>query len=228
MKKIKMLILGLLLAAQTGVVSAQNTIINGHKFIDLALPSGVLWADSNIGANSEADPGDYYGWGETLPKNAYSWAGYSHGMDEDHITKYNQRDNKLGLDVADDAAYANWSCCRIPTNNEFAELRDTTNCKWTWTERYTPTGDVVDGYLVTSKVNGNSIFLPAGGCRDGEGTDYYGARGFYWTSTLSSLYSNYAYFQCIESEGPYSSYDHRYYGLSIRPVTDAMTGLATR
>lgn len=34
-------------------------VINGHKFIDLGLPSGLLWADCNVGAASPEDSGYY-------------------------------------------------------------------------------------------------------------------------------------------------------------------------
>lgn len=33
---------------------------NGHDFVDLGLPSGVMWATCNIGANNIKEPGDYY------------------------------------------------------------------------------------------------------------------------------------------------------------------------
>ena len=45
----------------------QNTLINGHEFIDLGLPSGLLWAKTNVGASSSSDDGDYFAWGETEP-----------------------------------------------------------------------------------------------------------------------------------------------------------------
>ena len=37
----------------------QGKIIGGHKFIDLGLPSGLLWAETNVGASSYFDDGDY-------------------------------------------------------------------------------------------------------------------------------------------------------------------------
>lgn len=38
---------------------------NGHEYVDLGLPSGTLWANMNVGANSETDNGLYFAWGET-------------------------------------------------------------------------------------------------------------------------------------------------------------------
>ena len=56
----------------------KSKTINGHKFIDLGLPSGLLWAETNIGAETAADDGNYYAWGETEPQstNSYSWSSY--------------------------------------------------------------------------------------------------------------------------------------------------------
>lgn len=45
--------------------------INGHTFVDLGLPSGLLWADRNVGASQPAAYGDYFAWGETKPKTDY-------------------------------------------------------------------------------------------------------------------------------------------------------------
>ena len=46
---------------------------DGHQYVDLGLPSGTLWATCNIGANSPEEYGDYFAWGETVPKAAYEW-----------------------------------------------------------------------------------------------------------------------------------------------------------
>ena len=51
-------------------------IINNHKFVDLGLPSGLLWAETNVGAASSSDDGDYFAWGETEPKSYYVWSTY--------------------------------------------------------------------------------------------------------------------------------------------------------
>lgn len=45
---------------------------NDHRWIDLGLPSGTLWATMNVGASSPEDYGDYFAWGETSPKEVYS------------------------------------------------------------------------------------------------------------------------------------------------------------
>ena len=37
-----------------------------YKAIDLGLPSGRLWADRNVGAESETDYGLYFQWGDVV------------------------------------------------------------------------------------------------------------------------------------------------------------------
>ena len=200
-------------------VSEKSIRIDGHRFVDLGLPSGLLWAETNVGAASEADAGEYFSWGETKAKADYAWTSYAFGNGEDNLTKYKNAGGKDVLDFSDDAAYINWGkSCRMPTQAEFVELRDSSNCTWTWTSRTVSDGSSVYGYLVTSKSNGNSIFFPSVGCRDGEKLIYYGSRGYYWSSTLNALYNFYACYLCLESDCVYSGHDSRYYGLPVRPV----------
>ena len=192
--------------------------VNGYAYVDLGL--SVKWATMNVGATSPEDYGDYFAWGETEPKEEYSWETYKWcDGDFNDLTKYCSRsdfgivDNKTKLEPEDDAATVNWGdAWRMPTKAEFDELIE--NCTWTWT-----TQNGVDGYTVTSNTNGKSIFLPAAGYRYETFSDEVGTFGYYW----SSLHDN-ANFQHIshniyfaESEVDKDS-DSRYYGNSIRPV----------
>lgn len=51
------------------------------RAVDLGLPSGLLWADVNIGANVPEEYGDYFAWGDTVNyengKADYTWSSYS-------------------------------------------------------------------------------------------------------------------------------------------------------
>ena len=189
-------------------------VVNDHKFIDLCLPSGTLWAETNVGATKATDAGNYYAWGEIETKSNFTWTPYKWTSDNGStFTKYTT-DGKTVLDKEDDAAYMNWgSFCRMPTNDEFIELRN--NCTWTWT-----TENSVNGYKVTSKKNGNSIFLPASGYRyAGWSTDSYGKAGVFWSSTLSSSSTSKAYYLYFESGSlGGEDNDYRYFGLPVRPV----------
>lgn len=186
--------------------------------VDLGL--SVKWATCNIGANQPEEFGDYFAWGETETKETYNWSVYiwcngSH----DSLTKYNTSgsygsvDNKTVLDGVDDAAKSRlggqW---RMPTDAEWTELR--TKCTWTWT-----TQNDVNGYIVTSNINGNSIFLPAAGYRiytylSGAGTD-----GYYWSSSLDTEHPYYARNIYFNSGGVYRYGNYRFNGYYVRPVT---------
>ena len=195
---------------------------NGDDYIDLGLPSGTKWATCNVGATKPEEYGDYFAWGETEPKPTYDWSTYKWcNGDYDTQTKYctdssyGTVDNKTVLELADDAARANWGgAWRMPTDAEWTELLE--NCTWTWTSDYNGTG--VAGRIVTSNINGNSIFLPAAGCRDDDDLDYAGNDGDYWSSSLSTDYPDDAWLVYFNSDDVYRSYYCRYYGRSVRPV----------
>lgn len=171
---------------------------NGYEWVDLGLPSGLKWATCNIGATTPEGYGDYFAWGETSPKSNYTWETYNfrisgYSYDNVKVNKYNTYsgygmvDNKTTLDLSDDAARANWGGkWRMPTKAERDELRN--NCTWTWT-----TQNGVKGYKVTSKNNGNSIFLPAAGYRNGTSVDDVGSGGYYWSSSLYEGFPRDAY-----------------------------------
>ena len=163
---------------------------NGHGYVDLGLPSGTKWATCNVGATKPEEYGSYYAWGETEPKTNYDWSTYKWcNGDYDTLTKYctdsnyGTVDNKTVLELADDAARANWGgAWRMPTDAEWTELRE--NCTWTLTSNYNGTG--VEGRIVTSKINGNSIFLPAAGYRYNDDLHDAGYGGNYWSSSLGT------------------------------------------
>lgn len=211
----------------------KNGTENGHEWVDLGLPSGLKWATCNVGATNPEGYGDYFAWGETSPKTTYNLSTYkfirSGSSSWASITKYTipdgQKsgiwyngdtfigDNKTTLDLADDAAHVNWGgSWRMPTKAEQDELRD--NCTWTET-----TKNGVNGYLIKSKKNNNSIFLPASGCRHNSSLSSVGYYGGYWSSSLRSGYSSGAYI-LVHGGGPvdWSGNYNRIYGQSVRPV----------
>ncbi len=215
-------------AGKTNAAATGNTqddkIINGHKFIDLALPSGLLWAETNIGAKTAADDGNYFAWGETELDNRASrgWKTYKYGSSDDNMTKYNSTDQKVTLDKEDDAAYVNWGpSCRMPSEADFAEiLLNPTNCECTWTSMTSSNGSIVKGYKITSVRNGKSIFLPASGWLD-EGNVYCrGTDGEYWACTLNSESSAGAYSLTFSQHRDNLAGLYRFRGCTIRPVAE--------
>ena len=193
---------------------------NHPHAIDLGLPSGTKWACCNVGANSPAEGGDFFAWGETTPKssfklNNYKW--YANG-DDHNITKYccnsdyGTVDNRPELKLEDDAAYVNWGLeWEMPSLNQIFELVD--NCTSEWA-RVNGTG----GYIFKSNSNDNAIFLPLPGWNPrGTGLD---AVGNYWSRGYRyDIWPNLAYILGIKYRtGPDAFYLPRYYGAIVRPV----------
>ena len=217
MRKFTLLMAALMCGAWCA--TAQTTE-KGHEYVDLGL--SVKWATCNVGATTPEEYGNYYAWGETEPKTTYDWNTYkwcngSYDTQTKYCTsgRYGTVDDKTVLELADDAARANWGgAWRMPTDAEWTELRE--NCTWTWTSDYNGTG--VKGRIVTSNNNGNSIFLPVAGYRDDNNLGYAGNTGFYWSSSLCTDGSDYAWYVYFSSDYVKRKNTYRYYGLSVRPV----------
>ena len=101
----------------------------------------------------------------------------------------------------------------MPTKAEQDELRNSSYTTWTWT-----TQNGVKGYKVTSKINGNSIFLPAAGHHYDSGLSNAGFGGYYWSRSLNTGNSYDAYYLDFYSDGVDSNIYYRYSGQSVRPV----------
>ena len=191
---------------------------NGHQWVDLGL--SVKWATCNVGASSQSDYGDYFTWGETVTLALYSWSEYELcDGSYNSLTRYNTKseygtvDNKKRIDLSDDAARASWGGkWRMPTKAEFDELKS--NCTYTWVKQG-------GGYKVTSKKNGNSIFLPAAGAKSESSARYTKQNGFYWSSSLYVGEPCDAWCLRFDVSGAFGSGRFsRYYGLTIRPVIE--------
>ena len=177
--------------------------IDGHEYVDLGLPSGLLWATCNVGAETPEEYGDYFAWGETSTKAEYTEA--------NSLTNGKEMGDISG-NVQYDAATANWGGdWRMPTKSEYNELLN--NCTCTWTAQ-----NGVKGYKVTSNVNGNYIFLPAAGIRLMSSLGDAGNNGYYWSSTPVASNSSFAFYLSFNN-GYHGMYNNRRYsGRSVRPV----------
>ena len=202
------------------------------RAVDLGL--SVKWAKCNLCedgfVSSPEEFGDYYAWGELEAKDNFSWETYKFGSGESELlSKYNTRssygavDNKTvletgpnGDDVASKILGGKW---RIPTDEEWTELR--TNCTWTWTSNYNNTG--VAGSIVKSNVSGytnKSIFLPAAGRRYETDLINAGSYGEYWSSSLDTAEPVGAWRVYSCSDGVGRGGIGRVLGQSVRPVTE--------
>lgn len=188
---------------------------NGHEYVDLGLPSGTLWATMNVGATKPEEYGNYYAWGEIEPNKAstYTWDNYRFGSDSP-LTKYDT-DNKLVLDLEDDAANVvmggEW---HMPTRAQLNEL--TANTTSSWTTDYNGTG--VAGVIFTSNSNGNSIFFPAAGDIWDEGPGHQSEGFGVWSSSRDSSGPHSAWTLYGDSDYMSGGDDDRDRGLSVRGV----------
>lgn len=208
--------------AEVDSITHDKNLNNGHEYVDLGLPSGLLWATCNVGASKPEEYGDYFAWGETTTKSIYEWYTYiwCDSASISTLTKYNTDinsgivDNKIVLDDTDDAAVVNWGgTWRIPTYTEMEELVN--NCTWIWTIQ-----NGVSGYLITSNISGytnKSIFLPANGVY-GSNLRNENSFGYYWLNSIWTGNPNTAYILSFGSTYESIISSLRYFGHSIRPV----------
>ena len=188
------------------------------RWVDLGLPSGILWAAYNVGATSPEEYGGYYAWGETEEKDTYEIKNYTYakfrGYNEHGHLCYDFID--IGNNITGttyDVAHVKWGDgARMPTKNEFSELYN--NCSFEL-----GINNQVKGYFVTGP-NKKSIFIPLAGVNC-DGLDEVGHNGIYWASTCE--YEGYPDSFCINTYRDAEIFidtEHGYCGFSIRPVKD--------
>lgn len=214
-------------AADGSGVSVTCKVVSTRWSVDLGL--SVNWATMNIGASESWLPGDEFAWGETEPKEEYTWETYKWAEgttdDDPKLIKYCDdfsatrgwgiiADNKNTLDLEDDAAHVLWgSEWRMPTYEEIEELIE--NCTYNLSVYKVFTDESGEKHEVlemTSKINGNSIYLPV----------LPRTHDFFWSSS-KNLFLVSTYAQTFGYNTYYTNLDHKsarkvYAGLPIRPV----------
>ena len=177
-------------------------IEDNYGYVDLALPSGNLWAIYNVGATKPEEYGDYYAWGEIETKASYTIF---------NSLWYNKYLADFQGNPAYDVAAAKWGGdWMMPNQNDFTEMVN--NCLLSHV-----TQNGVAGLLFTSKKNGESIFFPnAGYYTDGvhnAGTD----ACYYTTTPAGNDWQNAIMFWNTEANLTVGG-DYRVYGAPIRPI----------
>lgn len=201
------------------VTSASKIESGGVIAVDLGLPSGTLWGDRNLGAGRREGYGDYFSWGNVVghrpPGIKNDWGENTDVFIYEYTEKrYNQTIGSqltTDIDVMNDAATfylgAPW---RMPSKEDFQELFE--HCDYT---RVTRNG--VNGLLLASKNNGNTIFFPAAGSGANMSISFLGSRGGYWSSSLcSSDYGCCIYFNSFSVN--FQDNRLRSFGYPIRPI----------
>ena len=180
--------------------------------VDLALPSGVLWAEHNVGATAPHEDGLYFSWGNVTGHTGDD--GYDFGTSNDGpyaSTPGAALTGNIPTNGTYDAARHNMGApWRMPTVGEFQELYN--YCTVEWTDE-----DGVAGMLFTSRNNGNTLFFPASGYRDGTSLNDRGSYGIYWSASLHS--QAYGYVMSFYSGGVTpANNNNRFLGFSVRAV----------
>ena len=184
-----------------------------YEHVNLGLPSGTLWATCNVGATSPEQTGLYFAFGETTGYSAEQVKnrerlfieGEYLARSADSISK----DLTLEQDAANHYMGGNW---RMPTYDDWQELFD--NCDDTWPDDYNGTG--VAGMMFTSKVNGNSVFLPAAGYCFYSSVYNVGSEGEYWSASGATLLN--AWFISFHSGGVGVNHYYKWCGHPVRGV----------
>lgn len=213
-----------------------NPFINEPTFtytmVDLGLPSGVKWADRNIGATSPEDSGLYFQWSDTIGytveqvgvDKTFYWdncVDVSSPWGPSFI-KYSMS-KKTILDIEDDAARIYMGdLWRIPSRAEYQELiANTTQIYVDIDGNESETmPSVIQGVKLVSNINGKSIYFPASGIIEKSSIGYINDEGAYWTNELAKDKSAYIAIMSSRMQVKFAegSYLFRCNGHSIRAV----------
>ena len=205
--------------------SKTATSTQDADYVDLGLPSGLLWAKCNIGADAPHDCGDYFMWGSTEPDTDWecNW----------RMSPFN--DNKQDLDIEyiksikddicqdyilkseyDAATVILGNEWRMPTKDDFSELINNTNGEWV--ENYQDSN--IRGRLFTSTKNKAQIFIPAAGYKNGNRISRIYTFTDLWSSKMNNAYNEYADTLFISKGAYYIRSTEICYGLNIRAVKE--------
>lgn len=186
----------------------------------------LLWATRNVGANTPGHFGGLYGWGDASGYHTEPNASFYPARHPEQVV------GKTGGSISGtrcDIAFCSWGAqWRIPSKAEWEALA--ANCSWKKKQM-----DGNWGMEFTSKINGNSIFLPGADARYGENlyresTSPENCHGYYWSGdwvSTDAQMAYYFYFSLFSTGTVYSKAQgnkERFYGMSIRPVTSIRPG----
>ena len=197
------------------------------RWVDLGLPSGILWAKYNVGATSPEEYGEYYAWGEIEEKSSYTWENYAYGKTIPYMEELMYRVdlskvNSTISGTANDVAHVVWGDgARMPCPEDLEELSNF--C--TYKEHII---NNTSGCLITGP-NKNTIFLPLGGYYSDSGfhlSEYGGSVGGFWMGKITFesdilYYTPAVFIDYIEGGiGLHADITKPSIGLNVRPVKD--------
>lgn len=191
---------------KTSCKVAVRNLSDHHDYIDLGLPSGTLWATTNIGASVPEEQGHNYVWGGLIPDST-----------NPNKNKYYTDGNLTELEPEDDVAYVMWgSNWKMPTKDDFQELIDNCTITYDYTSAATAAQLGSKDYVtikITAK-NGNYILLPQSAIpAASSGIDVY-----YWSSSLGDSNLAYSYYYQTTTKCNRIQEFERWRSMPIRPI----------
>jgi hypothetical protein len=201
----------------------------------LALPSGVLWADKNVGASTPYEDGLYFSWGNVdghAVENGNVTDGYSFDSSTYSTTLGGQYTGST-LDAEHDAATVNMgSDWRMPTVEETFELVENTDNYYIGLNGEIVAKSELDYSKLRSicfvkkgeefdyDVRGNFIEFPFAGYCSGSLLGGEGLGGYVWSSSVDKGNVEYARSLHFDSDGRLygGNGSSRYRGRSVRGV----------
>lgn len=180
------------------------------EWVDLDLPSGTLWRNRNLGANSKEEAGLFFAWGNNT--------GYT--PSEGHSFSLANYQGSAGASVQTDlpperdcATALLGAPARLPSKDDYQELVDNTTHQWVRLN-----GRL--GLLFTSLTNGRTLFIPAAGYINDTAYSELDVHGYFWTKSIHGEGDAYC-FGFTASSLNTGSYIYRYLGLTARAVRSA-------
>ena len=210
----------------TGTVNKTKTEIkyvlpaadaNGYYPVDLG--NGLAWANKNVGAANESDPGSFFYWGGTSPVTSASQNTYWDGAKDMVLTTgYSVATPQYTLPADKDAATVNMGATwRMPTYSELYYLVAPTGAL--------ETGAAASGFnYVNSFDNTKRIFIPSSGYyKTNNSSTLTTGQTLFWGSTLGGFNANgyqctAAYFQSGGAGYSSGTYSYVWFALPVRAV----------
>ena len=203
------------------ITSTQET-----NYVDLGLPSGLLWSTCNIGADEPTDYGDYFMWGNAEPDTNY-YCNWAHAPFNTGYASYNAKyfksiqdkvcPNGILASEYDAATTILGDYWRLPTYNDFNELlHNTTNI---WVINYQNSN--INGRLFTAKTDDSkTLFIPASGYRSGSSFYDRGSFAHLWSSLIDANSPNFARDFYFDDSNCSMCNNSSYYGFCLRGVKE--------
>jgi len=184
-------------------LESKNKVLD--NVVDLDLPSGTIWATTNVGASAPTEMGDYYKWGRL---EAYTTGAYNTGNGD--FDQYNEASEPMELATDHDVAYQKYPSESSPLKGKYV-MPNKDQAKELTIGGYVsvPELDVASSnnnpavYYKVVSPSGKYIIMPVGGCQTHPSNWTNQAKASYWSKVRRTNYT-YAYWFDFRPEADFS------------------------